>query len=45
LGGVALVGARSRDSFVGRVSFAMLAAFAIVFAVVSLNNLIAIGMV
>lgn len=45
LGGVALMGAKSRDSFVRKVSFAMLATFAMVFALVSLNNLIAIGMV
>lgn len=45
LGGVAIMGARSRDSLMGKVSFAMLATFAVVFALVSLNNLIAIGMV
>ena len=42
--GVALMGAWSRNSTVTKMTMAMLGSFAVVFAMVSLNNLVAIGM-
>ena len=43
MGGVAVMGARSRDSTMTRLTSIVLVAFAMIFALVSVNNLVAIG--